>query len=162
MSTFPWNTGWLLLPHLGTDALCQQPYNQIKRHSLQWWNKQGTQNDIECVMQKVRVVCIRHWRKDTRCNISWKAFHGKEDWTSVRSQGYCCYSQIIIEGECEYFVVQDAANWNKTNVASIWRTLLLYLCQELSRIKEIISVFVISSMRDSSENQFNTKKKENV
>lgn len=33
--------------------------------------------------------------------------------------------QIITEGEWEYVVVQYAANGNKTNVASIWRTLLL-------------------------------------
>lgn len=41
------------------------------------------------------------------------------------SGGFRCLSQIITEGEWEYFVVQYAANGNKTNVASIWRTLLL-------------------------------------
>lgn len=119
---------WLaFLPHLGTDALCQQPYNQIKRHSLQWWIKQGTQNDFERLMQRVSVVCIRHWRKDTHCNIYWQTFLGKEVWTSERSQGYCCYSQIIIEGECEYFVVQDAANWNKKQMWLLFEGLCCFI-----------------------------------
>lgn len=123
MSTSPWNTGWLWLPHLRTDALCQQPCNRIKHHSLQWWIKWNA--EWYWKFDAKGELCIRYWRKDTNCNISLKTFLGKWGWISESSQGYCCHSQIITEGEWEYFVVQYAANRNKTNVASIWRTLLL-------------------------------------
>lgn len=120
---------WLaLLPHLRTDALCQQPYNRIQRHSLKWWIKWNAKWYWK--FDAKGELCIRYWRKDSNCNISLKTFLGKGGRISE-------FSRLLLPqsdnnwGWMGVFCYTVCSKMKQNKCGFYLKDFVAYLCEEL-------------------------------